>query len=398
MITVAEAEEIIFSHLQDPGDEFVSFNNSLHRILAEDIYSDRDQPPFDRATMDGIAISYKNFEEGTKRFSITGLQAAGSQPLTITGMNDCIEIMTGAALTATADTIIPYEQIEIEGKFANIISNEIRHGQNIHRQGSDMLKGEIIIRSARKISPQILSILASVGKVSVKVKKNPRIAIISTGDELVPMAEQPAPYQIRTSNSSLIKGCLLSLKIDTDIYHYNDDKETLLSGLSANIETNDILIITGGISMGKLDLIPDVLQELGMKMQFSKVSQKPGKPFLFGTIGEKKTVFAFPGNPVSACLCFYRYFIPWFQKSNGLVVSEQFATLNSTITFKANLTFFALVKLFTDQKSLVIAEPIPGNGSGDFTTLATADAFMELPRERNTFEKGEAFKIWPLIK
>lgn len=398
MVTVEEAQSIILSHSHDYGSAYVALEESLHRILAESVYADRDQPPFNRATMDGIAISYKNFMAGITEFAIKGIQAAGTLPLDVSGQDECIEIMTGAALSVTADTIIPYEDLRIDRNTATVVSGKIKSGQNIHYQGKDKKLGECILTSNKRISPQMISIMATVGMANVRVKKNPRIAIISTGDELVPISHKPSTFQIRVSNSALLKSCLASIKVPSEVFHYTDDKQTLRSGLLSRINTNDVLIITGGISMGKLDFVREVLSELGMKVEFNKVSQKPGKPFVFGTIGKTKTIFALPGNPVSACLCFYRYFLPWFQKCMDVEVQILYAQLSNTFVFKPELTFFSLVNLSVDEKGVTIAEPIYGNGSGDITSISTADAFMELPIERNTFEKGEVFRIWPLFR
>ena len=185
MILVEEAEKIILSHLKDYGAESIPFENSLNRVLAEDLLTDRDLPPFDRATLDGIAINYESFEKGNQAFKIKGTQAAGESPDNINNDSECIEIMTGAALPSTVNTVIGYEDVEIKNGIATVKKPAIKKGNGIHYRGTDKRKNERIVKSGQPITPVIISIAASIGKTTLLVKKLPRVVIISSGDELV---------------------------------------------------------------------------------------------------------------------------------------------------------------------------------------------------------------------
>ncbi|EFK36174.1 molybdopterin molybdotransferase MoeA [Chryseobacterium gleum] len=393
MISVQQAEDIIFSQIRNFGTEEIFYENATGRILAENILADRDLPPFDRPTVDGIAISFKSYERGIRDFTIKAVQAAGESPLSIDEENECIEIMTGAALHSSVDTVIRYEDILINNNVASI-NIDIKKGQNIHLKGRDKKSGEILVKANQVITPSILGIASSVGKTSLKVKKLPRVAIISTGDEMVPSEHTPTPFQLRRSNGITIQSVLKKYKIDADWLHWNDDFELIKKELSQCIDSYDILLMSGGVSMGKFDYLPKACEELGIKKLFHKIKQRPGKPFWFGKSQNEKLVFAFPGNPVSVFMCLHRYFIPWLEKSLEIREKPQYVVLQNDIDFPFSLQYFAQVKLSMNPSGQLIAESVNTNGSGDFSHLAETDAFIELPLEKTVFKKGEVYKIW----
>lgn len=393
MISVQQAEDIIFSQVRNFGTEEIFYENASGRILAEDILADRDLPPFDRSTVDGIAISFTSYERGIQNFNIKAVQAAGEVPVSIDNENDCIEIMTGASLHSSMDTVIRYEDILINNNVASININ-IKKGQNIHLKGRDKKAGEILVKANQVITPSILGIAASVGKTFLTVKKLPRVAIISTGDEMIPPENTPTPFQLRRSNGITIKSVLEKYKIDADWLHWNDDLEFIKKELSQCIDNYDILLMSGGVSMGKFDYLPKACEKLGIEKLFHKIKQRPGKPFWFGKSQNEKLVFAFPGNPVSVFMCLHRYFIPWLEKSLEIPENPQYAVLQNDINFPFSLQYFAQVKLSMNPSGQLIAESVNTNGSGDFSHLAETDAFIELPLEKNEFKKGEVYKIW----
>lgn len=393
MISVQQAEDIIFSQIRNFGTEEIFYENASGRILAEDILADRDLPPFDRPTVDGIAISFKSYERGIRDFTIKAVQAAGESPLSIDDEKECIEIMTGAALHSSVDTVIRYEDILINNNVAGI-NIDMKKGQNIHLKGKDKKAGEILVKANQVITPSILGIAASVGKTFLTVKKLPRVAIISTGDEMIPPEDTPTPFQLRRSNGITIQSVLKKYKIDADWLHWNDDFELIKKELSQCIDSYDILLMSGGVSMGKFDYLPKACEELGIKKLFHKIKQRPGKPFWFGKSQNGKLVFAFPGNPVSVFMCLHRYFIPWLEKSLEIPENPQYAVLQNDIDFPFSLQYFAQVKLSMNPSGQLIAESVNTNGSGDFSHLAETDAFIELPLEKTVFKKGEVYKIW----
>ena len=395
MTTVAEAEKIILDQARNYGSDLVPFEQAIGRVLAEDLQADRDLPPCNRVTMDGIAIRYAAFEAGIKSFNVKGTIAAGDIPTDITEANECVEIMTGAALPANADTIVRYEDVEIKDGIATLVTTDIRQGQNIHYKGKDKKQGDTVAVANEYINPAHISMAASVGKSTLLVKKLPRVVVISTGDELVDVGDTPTPYQVRRSNSYAVKAVLQQHCLLADTLHIPDEQTITRTQIEACLTKYDVIILCGGISMGKFDYVPQVLEELRVAKLFHKVQQRPGKPFWFGKHENGVLVFAFPGNPVSTFLCLHRYFLPWLERSLGVASRPAFAELNEDVSFNAALQYFAQVKLKICKHGHLHATPLEGHGSGDFANLLDTDAFMELPMEQSIFKKGEVYRIWP---
>lgn len=394
MITVSEAEKLILENSVDFGAEIILFDQALGRVLAENIKADRDLPPFNRVSMDGIAINYNAFKNGITTFRIKATQAAGDLPVDIDEAEECIEIMTGAALPASADTVIRYEDVEINEGKAKLLVSDIQKGQNLHKQGADKKQGEIILTPGRLITPAVISMVASVGETELRVKRIPRIVILSSGDELVEVADIPSPYQIRRSNSYMVKAVLMQYGLEAGVLHIPDDPEIIKQRIQQCLQNYDVILLSGGISMGKFDYIPQALDELQVNKIFHRVKQRPGKPFWFGKHDNGAVVFAFPGNPVATFMCLQRYFIPWFNTSMGIPPkSAIYAVLDRDFTFEPQLQYFLQVKLNFNKKGQLLAMPVEGNGSGDFVNLIDTDAFMELPLEKSEFKKGEAYRV-----
>lgn len=225
--------------------------------------------------------------------------------------------------------------------------------------------------------------MASAGKTIVKVQMPPSVAVISTGDELVEITVNPLPYQIRMSNSYLLAAALERVGVKANLFHLTDDKELLFNKLKEILSNHDVILLSGGVSAGKKDFVPEILTDLGVKKLFHKVAQKPGKPFWFGKTDEGKTVFALPGNPVSTFLCFCKYFL---ERKNESVI------LDKDLFFKPDLTYFVPVKTYF-QEGKLMATPFEGSGSADFANLTDCDGFVELPAENQVFKKGEVFEF-----
>jgi molybdopterin molybdotransferase len=345
--------------------------------------------------MDGIAINYKAIQDGAGSFRIKSVQSAGEEPVEISANTECIEIMTGAVLPSTTDTVIPYEEINIQNGVATLNGGSVLINQNVHLQGKDKKQHEVLVEANQVITPVILAIAAAVGKTSILVKKNPTVIIISTGDELVDIGQTPTPFQIRRSNNYTLGAVLKQFAVDAAILHLADDPEVIDRELQRCLVAYDIILLSGGVSMGKFDFVPSSLEKLQVKKLFHKVGQRPGKPFWFGVHEHSTLVFAFPGNPVSTFMCFHRYFLPWLKTSWQLNIKPNYAILNEDFTFKPALQYFLQVKLTIDKNGHLLATPVEGNGSGDFANLLSADAFLELPLETTDFYKGTVFPVWP---
>jgi len=298
-------------------------------------------------------------------------------------------------MPGSLDTVIPYEQIEIIDGKVTIIAPGIKKGQNLHLKGADKKKGEVVASACQTITPVIISVAASVGKAEILVKKLPRVVVVSSGDELVDINVEPSATQIRKSNSYTIQAVLSQHNIKADLLHIPDNPEITREKIGYCLENYDMILMTGGISMGRFDYIPKALEEMGIKTIFHKVSQRPGKPFWFGKHNKGVLVFAFPGNPVATFMCLHRYFLPWLSISQGLQLKPLvYAVLGQDFTFKPELQYFLQVKLRFTEEAQLLATPVDGNGSGDFANLADTDAFMELPLGQSEFKKGEVFTAW----
>jgi molybdopterin molybdotransferase len=394
MLSVADAFVITQQHLLTLPAESIPVTEATGRVLREAVRADRDFPPFDRIAMDGIGISFAAYASSQRTFPIIGRQFAGQPQQILTDPTACLEVMTGAMLPLGVDTVIRYEDVTIADGQATITLNDIEQGQHIHRRATDRQAGDELVHVGMLLGPSAIAVATSVGQAMLSVTALPRVALISTGDELVDVDETPLPYQIRRSNTYMLRAALLSLGITATLHHIIDDEEVLADNLAKLLEENDLLILSGGVSAGKADFVPAVLAQLGVQKQFHQIAQRPGKPLWFGTTSQK-TVFALPGNPVSTVLCAYRYVIPYLRASLGLVrAAPQYAQLAKPITFRPEITYFLPVRLTSEPDGRTLANPLPGSGSADFANLLDADAFMELPADRSEFDAGEAFPVW----
>ncbi|MBT29239.1 MAG: molybdopterin molybdenumtransferase MoeA [Thalassobius sp.] len=394
MITVEEAEKIVMSHVMDYGEETINIEETMNKVLREDISADRDFPPFNRVTMDGIAINFEAFKNGKRTFKIEGVAAAGSPQMKLVDSENCLEVMTGAILPENVDTVIRYEDIEDADGIATIIEEQIKQGQNIHGKGEDRLKGDVILKSGTVLSAAEIGVIATVGKAEISVSKTPRTIIISSGDELVEIDEKPKAHQIRKSNVYSLLAYLKTFGVEADQVHLTDDLEDIKNQVAHFLENYDVIILSGGVSKGKFDFIPQAMDELGVEKLFHKIKQRPGKPFWFGKHPDGPLVFALPGNPVSSFMCFQCYILPWLKASLGIESTKVLkAKLAQEISFKPELSYFMQVKVEFNEEGTLMAIPVEGHGSGDLANLADADAFLELPMGKDIYEKGEVHKL-----
>jgi molybdopterin molybdotransferase len=277
---------------------------------------------------------------------------------------------------------------------ASVLVESVLQKQSIHAQAQDARKGEILVEAGIVISPAEVALLATVGKSSVSVRALPRAAIVASGDELVSIESNPEPHQIRRSNTFALEAAMKKLGWSGTQHHFPDDLEVLRKSLKSLVADHDVVILSGGVSKGKFDYIPQVLNEIGVKQLFHQISQRPGKPLWFGATNDGKVVFALPGNPVSTFMCFHRFVKPWLFKSMG--ISNQFskAMLGTDFKFEPQLTYFLQVALKNEEGKLV-AHPKAGGGSGDFANLKEVDGFLELPLEKTLFKAGEVYPFIP---
>jgi molybdopterin molybdotransferase len=390
MITTAEAMQAILAAVRPLKSETVKFEEATGRVLVQSVHAERDQPPFDRVMMDGIAIAYSDYAEGTRSFPIQSTQPAGDPAQTLEP-GKAIEIMTGASLPEGADCIIPVERIIVNELGAHVEANyAASERQFIHARGSDHEQGTELLQPGTRITPMDIAIIASCGLAEVTVTKQARISVISTGNELVPVGESIEPHQIRMSNGPAIVAMLEDHGFTNAAHdHLIDEPALLKERIARHLEHADVLILSGGVSMGKADYVPEVLDDLGVEVTFHKISQRPGKPMWFGIGPNGQAVFALPGNPVSALVCSRQYVIPALHHMSGMAATlPQFASLTTDITFKPQLTNFLPVKLISNAAGQVLAMPVHTNTSGDFASLSGTDGYVELALEQTDFKAG----------
>lgn len=390
-IKYEEALQILTNHKAVLSNTSVAIDDAGGQFLAEDLIADRDFPPYHRVTMDGIAIRHQDFENGVKSLTIEQIAPAGAAQKVLKNENACVEVMTGAILPKNTDTVIKYEELEIQNTQATITAQNVKKKQNIHFKGMDVAKNTIIKKSGEQISSAEINIAASIGKDTITVKKLPKVAIISTGDELIEVHEKPLDHQVRKSNVHGIKNTFKDWGLSADLHHLPDDMDTMEFIIADLLVQYDLLVFTGGVSKGKFDFLPDVLTKVGVQKHFHKVQQRPGKPLWFGTKGEDAAVFGLPGNPVSSFVCLYAYVRFWLMQSLAIEERTTYVKLAEDITFKPALLFFMEAKLTSNPDGTLSALPVYGNGSGDFINLIKTDGFIMLPQDKSLFKKGEAY-------
>lgn len=400
MITVQEATHTILSNLPILAKEDCELENAHGRILRQEILADRDLPPFDRIMMDGIAINFEACKPNIGnpiKCQIEGHQAAGTPALTLSNKSNCIEVSTGATLPSGADTIIPVEEISIENDHAIIDPQaSIRQWQYIHKQASDHPKGTALLSSGTFLNSKEIAAAASAGLSTLSVSCLPKIALISTGDELVSVQETPKPHQIRQSNAHMLAASINSQKLGKPfIYHIQDNQELLIKEIAPLLEEHDLLVFSGGVSKGKKDFLPQTLEKLGVVKKVHWVAQRPGKPLWFGISNDPKPIFGLPGNPLSTLTCYHRYINPALEKmalkSEGLQFQVKLA---DDFEFSPPLTCFLPVKLI-QSSSETQAIPCPANNSGDYSGILETSGFVEIPQEVSVATKGSHYPFIP---
>ena len=299
--------------------------------------------------------------------------------------------MTGAVLPEGSNCVIPVERISVANRFATLEDGyEPRRYQFIHARASDHAAGTEVLDPGVRVTPMDVAVIASCGLNEVLVNRQPTIRVISTGNELVPPGVPIEPHQVRMSNGPAVVAMLAGQGYDDTAHeHLIDEPGIMQLRIARLLAECDVLILSGGVSMGKADYVPDILAELGVRQIFHKISQRPGKPMWFGMGPDGQAVFALPGNPVSTLICCRQYVLPAIMRASGRqAVPYQTAILTEDVNFTADLTCFLPVRLTCDELGINRATPVPTNTSGDFTALSGTHGYVELERTRALFEAG----------
>ena len=378
----AEAEALVRARVQALPVESRPLASLAGAVLAQSVRSERDQPPFDRVMMDGIALASQAWRAGRRRFRIAGTQPAGSPPLRLEDPDACFEAMTGAVLPHGCDCVIPVERLTVEDGVAVVDEGTpVEPFWNVHTRGLDCREGDMLLTRGTMLGAPELAVLASTGLPRADVHADPRIVIVATGDELVAPDQPIEAWQVRRSNGYALRAALHLRgfhRVAED--HLPDDHAVLARRLATHLATHDVVLLTGGVSMGRFDHVPSVLRELGVEEVFHKVAQRPGKPIWFGIGPAGQTVFGLPGNPVSSLVCLLRYAVPAIYAMQGAQPRRpEQVPLGAPHAVKAALWHYLPVHVEQSPALGGVAMPRPTRGSGDFVSLLGTDGFVELP-------------------
>lgn len=413
----AATEALIAAHLPALPSEDCPLSHAHGRILRRPIEADQAMPAFDRVTMDGYAVRAAAFASGRRPLRVAGFQAAGMIPLTLADDNSCIEIGTGAVLPTGADAVIPYEESLREGEnrprrtasareefvpyeVTWVDSVTVEPGRNVHRRGSDHAAGDVLVPAGARLGGGEIAVAAACGAAHLSVAARPSVAVVATGDELVEVdAPVVAAHQIRKSNDYALRAALLTsgLAGRVERIHFRDLRHEIEAGLQRLLVEFDVVLLTGGVSKGKFDFLPDALQALGVTQHLRGVAQRPGKPMWFGTSPRRLPVFALPGNPVSAYTCLHRYVLPALaQMAEATPAKPDWIALAEPVRFAPPLAYLLPVVVQIDSSGRRTAQPTPFNTSGDLGGLVGTDGFVELPADRSDFPAGTVapFRRW----
>ena len=397
LLSPEAALEIILNSVSSLGMEQVALRDSFGRVLAEDVIADDYLPPFDNSAMDGYAVIAENTQGAgngnPRKLRVIAEQPAGKVSAPPVTLGNAVRIMTGAPMPAGADAVVVVEHTESKDEEVFIYC-ETPVGANVRRLGEDVKPGQLVLENGEKIGPAHMGMLASLGRVQVAVSKKPRVAIITTGDELVDAAERPCPGQIRNGNQYSILGEVLGVGAEVSAFeHVGDQKEAIERVLRLAPTVSDLVIVCGGVSVGDYDYVKDILANLG-EMLFWKVAIKPGKPLAFGRIGGIP-VFGLPGNPVSCLVTFDLFVRPAILRMTGCGSGDQpvvLGTVTGDVRHKPGpREFIRAVTVWKDGG--YSARPIPKHGSGMLSSMVEANSYLVIREDVGNVNCGEQVEI-----
>lgn len=397
MITVNEAIDLVVRNTGRLGHEMIELSASVGRILAEDIVADMDIPPFDRSQMDGYAVRSIDTVDAPVELELVGESAAGRGWHKTLGAGEAVAIMTGAPVPAGADSVQKIELTRSNEEIGSRIQilESTRSGQHIVSAGTEIGKGETIFRSGEAITANMIAPLASFGYSRVKVGSMPRVAILGTGSEIVEIEDTPGRDQIRNSNSVMLEVLANRVGATTKILpNAKDDLSALQAQIKAAAADSDVLILTGGVSVGKYDLTKAAIGELGAEIFFERVRLKPGKPAVFARLNET-LVFALPGNPVSSAVTFRLFVRPSLLILQGAKSFEPragHAIAAADVRAARERDTYLPARLTSDTSGHLIAEQLKWHGSSDFVGFSQAEALILVDRG-TTVNSGEVVRI-----
>jgi len=401
MISYAEARRIVAEaaaecfHATPRKHERVAIEAARGRVLAEPLHADRDAPPFDRSTRDGFAVRAADVVSIPATLKLVGEIRAGAGFSGSVQAGECVQIMTGAAVPAGADSVVMIEHTELSAA-AVVVQRSVQRGANVVQRGSEAKAGAQVLPTGQRLGIADVSIAAQFGHDWLPMFARPRVGILSTGDEIVPVEQLPGPFQIRNSNFiSLAAQVALAGGMPEPLGNAADERGALRERIEEGLKC-DALVLSGGVSMGKYDLVEAVLRDLGAEFRFDSVAIRPGKPAVFG-LCRGKPVLGLPGNPVSTMVTFELFGIPLVDVLSGAPprpLALVKARARHPIRLKAPLTHFLPAKLNWEEGEVRVAE-LSWQGSGDVAALASADCFLVVPETKLEFAAGDWVDVLP---
>ena len=387
MITAEEAFKLVQNNIT-PNEKTISIelNNSLGYVLASNVFSPINMPPFRQSAMDGYALNLHD----KSNYKIIDEVKAGDEHQPILYKGEAVRIFTGSAVPKTANTVIMQEKVTVKENHL-LINNSVSENKNIRPLGEQIKKGTLALKKGTKLTPAAIGFLLSLGISKVLIFEKPKIGILTTGNELIEAGQKLTFGKIYESNSGMLKSSLQNFGFSrVSVSKVKDDYQSTLNSLRKIISENDLILISGGISVGDYDFVGKALIELGTQQIFYKVKQKPGKPLFFGKLNSKP-IFALPGNPASALSNFYVYVHPTLERLSGNInfsINKGIAILESVLKKKGDRAQF--LKAHHENGKVIVLE---GQSSAMLHTFATANVLVYIPWNRNKYEKGDIVEI-----
>jgi molybdopterin molybdotransferase len=395
MRTVADAQALVLQHTTAVAATTVPLAPALGLVLAEDVVSDLDMPPFDKAMMDGYAVRVGDLPGGRGFLTVIEEITAGQTPTRALGAGQAARIMTGAPIPAGTEAVVQVERTrQAEDGRVHIEDPPLKAGQNVLPRGREMRAGDVVLHAGAVLRPQEIGVLATVGRLALRVIPRPSVAVLATGDELVEADQRPGPGQIRNGNGPTIVAQVTRAGGLPRSLGIARDRIDALRAMIADGLQCDVLILSGGVSAGKLDLVPGVLQELGVEAHFHKVEMKPGKPVFFGTRG-RTLVFGLPGNPVSTFVCFELFVRPAVRLLRGVKdagTALPLAPLAGDFAYRTDRPTYHPARLDARPDGWRV-QPVPWFGSPDLRSLTACNCLVLLPVGDHQHRAGQAFPV-----
>ena len=392
MISVQEAKRIINENVSPLTTVVLLLQQATGLVLAEDVYASTDIPAFPQSSMDGYAFSFHDWQKN-KKLKIAGEVAAGSNETFLLSPGNAVRIFTGAAVPAGADTVIMQEKIKTQNGELIIEDETLQAGNSVRPKGSEIKAGALALEKGNILSPAAIGFLAGIGISAIKVYPNPSISIIITGNELQQPGQTLQHGQVYESNSFALKAILQQLHIyDVEVFYAADKPGIVSDTLNKALEQSDVVLLTGGISVGDYDFVLQAATNCHVEKLFHKIKQRPGKPLYFGK-KENKLVFGLPGNPSSVLTCFYQYVIPALEKLSNRKIGLQTLKVPLSKAFQKNTGLTHFLKGFYDGKT---ATPLDAQESFRLSSFAKANCLIQIDEEMTSLKEGELVNVYLL--